>query len=134
MAKMAVDVDVDVYVDDNNKNISSIETALALPEPQFVAETDSKKMTDKMLEEEFDALWKLYPRKAGKTDALRHYKAARRKGVTYETVEDGIRRYADYVSGQDPQYIAMGSTWFCGHRWEDQYIRKKSDLERLWDL
>ncbi len=146
MAKMAVDVDVyvddyvdvDVYDDvspngDNNIH-SSIDTALALPAPQFVAETDPKKMTDKTLEEEFDALWKLYPRKAGKADALRHYKAARKKGVTYDTVEDGIRRYAAYVEGQDPQFTAMGSTWFCGHRWEDQYVRKKSDLERLWDL
>lgn len=111
-----------------------ISCALALPVPQFVAESDPKRMTDGMLEQEFNALWMLYPRKAGKTDALRHYKAARRKGVAYDTIEDGIRRYAEYVRGQDPQYTAMGSTWFCGHRWEDQYVRKKTDLERLWDL
>ena len=108
--------------------------ALALPAPQFVAESDPKRMTDGMLEQEFNALWLLYPRKAGKADAFRHYKAARRKGVAYDTIEDGIRRYADYVRGEDPQYTAMGSTWFCGHRWEDQYVRKKSDLEKLWDL
>lgn len=112
----------------------NISCAIALPVPQFVAETDPHKLTDKTLEEEFDALWRLYPRKAGKANALRHYKAARRKGATYDAVEDGVLRYADYVRGQDPQYIAMGSTWFCGHRWEDQYVRKKSDLERLWDL
>lgn len=111
-----------------------ISCAIALPAPQFVAETDPGKMSDRVLEEEFDALWRFYPRKTGKADALRHYKAARRKGVAYDTIEDGIRRYADYTQGQDPQYIAMGSTWFCGHRWEDQYVRKKSDLERLWDL
>ena len=108
--------------------------ALALPAPQFVAESDPKRMTDGMLEQEFNALWLLYPRKAGKADAFRHYKAARRKGVAYDTIEDGIRRYADYVRGEDPQFTAMGSTWFCGHRWEDQYVRKKSDLEKLWDL
>lgn len=108
--------------------------AFALPAPQFVAESDPKRMTDGMLEQEFNALWLLYPRKAGKADAFRHYKAARRKGVAYDTIEDGIRRYADYVRGEDPQYTAMGSTWFCGHRWEDQYVRKKSDLEKLWDL
>lgn len=111
-----------------------ISCAIALPAPQFVAETVPEKMTDRVLEEEFDALWRFYPRKAGKADALRHYKAARRNGVAYDTIEDGIRRYADYTQGQDPQYIAMGSTWFCGHRWEDQYVRKKTDLERLWDL
>lgn len=125
--------EVDVSPDGDN-TLSSTDTALALPAPQFVAETDLGKMSDRVLEEEFDALWRFYPRKAGKADALRHYKAARRKGVAYDTIEDGIRRYADYTQGQDPQYIAMGSTWFCGHRWEDQYVRKKSDLERLWDL
>ena len=107
---------------------------LALPAPQFVAEKDPKKMTDKALEEEFEAIWLFYPRKAGKSEALRHYKAARRKGVDYDTIENGVMRYADYAQGQDPQYIAMGSTWFNGHRWEDQYVRKKSELERLWEL
>lgn len=113
---------------------SSTGSVLALPAPQFVAETDPKKLTDRMLEDEFDALWLLYPRKAGKANALKHYKAARKQGVDYDTIEDGIKRYADYAQGQDPQYIAMGSTWFCGHRWEDQYVRKKSSLERLWEL
>ena len=104
------------------------ETALSvdvLPSPAFVPENDPKRLTDKMLEEEFDALWMLYPRKSGKADALRHYKAARRQGVAYDAVEDGIKRYADYVKDEDPKFIAMGSTWFCGHRWEDQYARGK---------
>ena len=105
-----------------------------LPAPTFVPETDPKRMTDKMLEEEFDALWKLYPRKAGRSDALRHYKAARKQGVAYDTIEDGIIRYADSVRNEDPKFIAMGSTWFCGHRWEDQYVRKKTALEKLWEL
>ena len=115
-------------------SIADVSTDFALPEPQFVAESDPKKMTDKVLEEEFDALWMLYPRKAGKADALRHYKAARKKGVAYDTIEDGVRRYADSVRNEDPKYIAMGSTWFNGHRWEDQYVRKKTALEKLWDL
>jgi len=93
---------------------------IALPEPQFIAETDPKKLTDRMLEEEFDALWLLYPRKDGRKDALRHYKAARREGVTFDEVESGIKRYANYVRDKDPTYTAMGSTWFCGHRWEDR--------------
>lgn len=104
------------------------ETALSvdvLPAPAFVPEGDPKRLTDKMLEEEFDALWMLYPNKKGRSDALRHYKAARKQGVTYDTIEDGIKRYAEYVKDEDPKFIAMGSTWFCGHRWEDQYARGK---------
>ena len=47
------------------------------------------------------------------------------QGVTYDEVEQGIIRYADHVKDEDPKFIAMGSTWFCGHRWEDQYARGK---------
>lgn len=137
-----VDVDVDVYVDvDDNvspngdNNISSI----SLPVPQYEAPTNPAKMTDKVLEEEFDALWMLYPRKAGKADALRHYKAARKNGTAYEEVEQGILRYTRHIEDEhtDPQYIAMGSTWFNGHRWEDQYPRgepKVGSLEWLASL
>lgn len=137
-----VDVDVDVYVDvDDNvspngdNNISSI----SLPVPQYEAPTNPAKMTDKVLEEEFDALWMLYPRKAGKADALRHYKAARKNGTAYEEVEQGILRYTRHIEDEhtDPQYIAMGSTWFNGHRWEDQYPRgepKVGSLEWLANI
>lgn len=100
--------------------ISSPAIESALPAPTYIAETDPKKLTERMLEEEFDALWLLYPRKDGRKDALRHYKAARREGVTFDEVESGIKRYANYVRDKDPTYTAMGSTWFCGHRWEDR--------------
>lgn len=111
----------------------------ALPAPQFVAETDPKKLTDRTLEDEFDALWLLYPRKSGKKDALRHYKAARRSGVDYDTIEDGIKRYAEHIQAEhtEEQYIAMGSTWFCGHRWEDHYARpspKPGSMEWLAEI
>ena len=125
-----VDVDVDEYVDDDvdvdvspdgDNNLSVI----ALPAPQFVAETDPKKLTDKTLEEEFDALWMLYPRKQGKSDALRHYKSARKNGTTFDEVEEGINRYRQHILEEhtEDKYIAHGSTWFCGHRWEDHYSR-----------
>lgn len=141
-AANAVDVDVDVYVDvddyvspNGDNNISSI----SLPVPQYEAPTNPAKMTDKVLEEEFDALWMLYPRKAGKADALRHYKAARKNGTAFEDVEQGILRYTRHIEDEhtEPQYIAMGSTWFNGHRWEDQYPRgdpKVGSLEWLANI
>lgn len=138
----------DEYVDDNDNDdvspngdntYSSIDTALAIPEPQFVPEIDPNKLTDRMLEDEFNALWLLYPRKSGKKDALRHYKAARKSGVAYDTIEDGIRRYVRHIEAEhtDEQYIAMGSTWFCGHRWEDTYARpspKPGSIEWLAEI
>ena len=114
-------------------------SCIALPEPTFIAETDPKKLTEKALEDEFNALWMLYPRKAGKSDALRHYKSARKNGTTYDEVEQGIIRYTRHIEDEktDPQYIAMGSTWFCGHRWEDVYARhgpKPGSMEWLMSL
>lgn len=122
-----------------DNTLSPTDTALALPAPQFVAETDSNRLTDRMLEDEFDALWLLYPRKSGKKDALRHYKSARKSGVAYDTIEDGIKRYAQHIRDEhtEEQYIAMGSTWFCGHRWEDKYARhgpKPGSMEWLAEI
>lgn len=113
--------------------------AEAIPTPLFVPEADPNRLTDRMLEDEFDALWLLYPRKSGKKDALRHYKAARKSGVAYDTIEDGIRRYVRHIEAEhtDEQYIAMGSTWFCGHRWEDTYARpspKPGSMEWLAEI
>jgi len=71
------------------------------------------------LKDEFESIWLAYPRKVGKKDAYRHYKAARREGTTFDEVYNGVLKYRKSVSGTEEQYIAQGSTWFCGHRWED---------------
>lgn len=131
-------VEEDVDVSPNGDNSLSV-IGHALPAPQFVPESDPHKLTDKGLEQEFEALWLLYPRKAGKADALRHYKATRKNGTSYDEVEQGIIRYIRHIEDEhtDPQYIAMGSTWFCGHRWEDVYARhgpKPGSLEWIAQL
>lgn len=73
------------------------------------------------LERNFDLLWKLYPRKMGKSDALKHYKSAIKDGVTNKQIQDGIVRYLRDIQkdGTDRQHIAYGSTWFNQRRWEE---------------
>ena len=117
-----------------DKDISSALTIIdGLPEP-VPAETNPKKLTDRMLTEEFDVLWKDYPRKVGKHDALRHYKSARKSGITFETIQNGLWNYANYSRGQPEKYIMNGSTWFCGHHWEDKRDRLVNDFERILAL
>ena len=72
--------------------------------------------------EEFEKLWKTYPKKQGKTDAFNHFKAARKKGVTYEEIENGLNRYLAYIKSNhiETKYIKNGSTWF-NKCWEDDY-------------
>ena len=109
-------------------------SVIGLPAPTFVGETDPKRMTDSVLDEEFDALWSKYPRRVGKKDALRHYKAARKEAIRFEDIDRGLDKYIEYCRGKPEQYIMQGSTWFCGHHWDDERHRQKSDFERIWDL
>ena len=70
---------------------------------------------------EFEKLWELYPRKQGKQNAYKAYGKARKEGVTYEEVEQGIKAYAEYVKGKDAQYIKMGSSFFNQRSWQDDW-------------
>lgn len=82
----------------------------------------SKDSIDKsIVQEEFEKLWSLYPKKQGKQNAYKAYEKARKDGVAYEDVEQGIKAYADYVKGKDTQYIKMGSTFFSQRAWQDDW-------------
>lgn len=79
--------------------------------------------------QEFDELWELYPRKQGKTNALKSYIKARKEGVTKEEVEQGILDYGAYIkkNNVEGKYIKMGSTWFNQRCWTDDLsMRVKS--------
>lgn len=73
------------------------------------------------LRDEFEQLWKLYPRKEGKDQARQAYRRARRKGVSMETIRAGIEAYKEriYRDQIGMRYVAHGGTWFAGQRWED---------------
>ena len=77
-----------------------------------------------IVQNEFDKLWSLYPKKQGKQNAYKAYEKARKDGVTYEDVEQGIKAYADYVKGKDAQYIKMGSSFFNQRAWQDDWSIK----------
>lgn len=72
------------------------------------------------IEAEFDELWKQYPRKEGRKNALQAYKRARKNGVTFEEVQSGIVKYAGICKGREKRYIKQGSTWFNGECWNDE--------------
>ena len=74
-----------------------------------------------ILSEEFEELWKLYPKKQGKQSAYKAYEKARKEGVTYEEVKNGIKAYTEFVKGKDPQYIKMGSSFFNQRAWQDEW-------------
>ena len=87
---------------------------------------DNKEINNISPEEEFETLWKMYPRKVGKDKALSAYiKARMRKKdpVTFEQVKRGIENYCAEIKakGTEAQYIKHGSTWFNNSGWNDEY-------------
>lgn len=87
----------------------------------------SKDEQDSSLKEQekadnFDKIWKLYPRKDGKNTAFNHYKAwlngkkyaGRTVKLTNKQMWYATKKYADLVERNktEKQYIKMGSTFF----------------------
>ena len=83
----------------------------------------SNNNVQKQLEEDFEKLWKLYPKKSGKPKAFSAYKRAIKKGVTNKKIQTGIVKYLTQikVQGTTKEYIKNGSTWFNQECWNDEY-------------
>ena len=68
-------------------------------------------------------MWKLYPKKIGKQEALKHYKAWRKesKAHTYALMTKYLNKYLKYLQLHQIslQYTLAGYKWFGG-RFEDE--------------
>ena len=75
---------------------------------------------------EFETLWKIYPRKIGKPKALKAYQKARKNGVSFEDVKQGIENYNAEIKAKKTgvEYIKHGATWFNNECWNDEYTNK----------
>jgi len=82
------------------------------------------------IEQEFENLWKLYPKRQGKANARKAYFKARKGNPDlFEVVKQGIEDYIAYLKkkGVKKDYIKMGSTWFFQNCWEDEYEGVSTD-------
>ena len=86
------------------------------------------------LENEFEEIWSMYPKKQGKSNALKSYIKARKNGVDKETVWSGLGNYISYIksNGTATQYIKNGSTWFNQECWNDDYtiVKKQEGVKK----
>src|SRR5699024_5790640 len=115
--------------------------------PEIEIELEKELETDKdhssaKLTERFEALWKLYPRKQGKKDALKHYKRAVKEGTTDDEIEAGIQSYVGYIEKNsiDKRYVKHGSAWFNQEGWLDEYTTENQTkpsgnnfIDDLWE-
>lgn len=84
---------------------------------------------------DFEELWKLYPKKLGKSAALKHYKKHLKKDSDlFDKVKAGILKYIEYIKNNniENQFIKYGSSFFYEKCWEDEYttIKTKGKKEK----
>ena len=66
----------------------------------------------------FATFYELYPKKVGKGQASKAYKAALKKADA-ATILSGLRRHLPVWEGTERQFIPNPSTWLNGERWGD---------------
>jgi len=68
----------------------------------------------------FEMIWESYPRKEGKQDAERHFKAQVKTVRDWLDIQNSLDNFKKKLrrEGTEEQYIPHGSTWFCS-RWRD---------------
>lgn len=66
--------------------------------------------------EQFDSIWSMYPRKLGRKEAFRHYKASVKKPEDLDALKTALTNYKNSREVADG-YIKHGSTWF--NQWQD---------------
>lgn len=93
------------------------------PSPNNSASTD--------VEREFEDWYSRYPRKRGKGQALKAYKAARKKVEAADLIK-ALQEQSSALTAKGPEYTPYPATWLNGERWEDD-VESSSAPKRLTD-
>lgn len=84
------------------------------------------------IEQEFEEIWKIYPRKEDKKKAFSAYKTARKK-ASFDEIKKGVETYSNHirVSNTDKRYIKLGATYFNGECWANNYEQSEPKEELI---
>ena len=79
---------------------------------------------------EFEQLWRIYPRRVGKSNALKAYIKARAT-TSFEQIKKGLENYNKYINANHitAKFIKHGATWFNQCGWQDEYTTKNDGAE-----
>lgn len=77
------------------------------------------------IEQEFEEIWKLYPRKEDKKKAFLAYKTARKK-ASFDEIKKGVETYSNHIkeNNTDKCYIKLGATFLNGECWANNYEQR----------
>lgn len=114
----------------NNKqyqNVTTITDTVTVTGTVTVTDNNNKAISHSSNDfDRFEQLWNLYPRKQGKAGALKKYKKICGK-IDDDVIKRGIIAYTEYINNKqiDKQFVKMGSTWFNGECWNDEYVNEQ---------
>lgn len=113
-------------------------TAIAPPSNKEVeVEVEVKsvnKKTKNNYSDEFEKeFWSIYPRRDSKKRAVEKYVSLRKSGVALDTIINGLKSYIKHwrLSGTEPSFIPMASTWLNQERYEDELLSESSTAKKL---
>ena len=109
---------------DNNTRLNNISASSDAGVSEKVDKSKKTKEKDTQIAKDFEEIWAIYPRKIGKKEAFRHYKAwlKQSKSNTKEVMLEKVKAFAKYIllKGTVKDYVPYGSTWFSS-RVDDDY-------------
>lgn len=109
---------------------------VALPEPEPDPNPTQKTCASTDVEREFDEWYALYPRKRGRGQAVKAYRAARKK-VSHELLVTSIKRQLPELTKDGINFAPYPATWLNGERWADEpdrQPRQKSSLPTIAEV
>lgn len=130
-----LDIDKEKDIDNNIRSFSD-ENDQVTSEKSVSKENHSvHKPTKKELDDRFERLWALYPRKVGKQKARKYYERAVKNGTSDKEIRKGIESYNKeiQVQGTQTNFIQHGATWFGNAGWENEYnfeLPKRNNNQR----
>lgn len=118
-----IDIDKEKDIDNNIRSFSDENDQVSSEKTVSKEHHLVHKPTKKELDERFESLWALYPRKVGKKKARKYYERAVKNGTSDEIIKKGIESYNKEirVQGTQTNFIQHGATWFGNAGWENEY-------------
>lgn len=80
---------------------------------------EKRKEENIMLEKEFKIFWEIYGVRVAKPDALKAFKALRRKGVEFKTIKEAIKGYANHLKNETWKKQMYPASFLRSERWKD---------------
>ena len=109
-----------------DSTMDSARTDPTRPDPTQESPSDSPAAPDGFAE-----FWAVYPRRVGRGQAIRAFRAALKKTDADKLVA-AATSYATSVRGTDEKFIPHASTWLNGERWADERPQLRAVNDDSW--